>query len=61
MWEDELTFPRLQALYVEWGDEPPVSIFVAAYFGYKKPSRQQTAVNAFQMIMDFPSGVIGLN
>jgi hypothetical protein len=61
VWEDELTFPRLQALYVEWGDEPPVSIFVAAYFGYQKPRRQQTEVNAFQMLMDFPSGVIGLN
>jgi hypothetical protein len=61
VWEDELTFPRLQALYVEWGDEPPVSIFVAAYFGYKKPSRRQAEVNALQMLMDFPSGVIGLS
>jgi len=49
---------RLDALYTEWGDEPPADVFVAAYFGYKKPQR---VVNAFQMIMDFPSGVIGLS
>ena len=56
-WEDDLTMPRLEALYTEWGDEPPADIFVAAYFGYKKPQR---VVNAFQMVMDFPGGVIGL-
>lgn len=50
--------PRLDALYKEWGDEPPADVFIASYFGYKKP---QNTVNAFQMLADFPSGVIGLN
>jgi hypothetical protein len=33
VWEDELTFPRLHALYFEWGDEPPVAIFAKAAQG----------------------------
>lgn len=60
-WEDDLTMPRLEALYQEWGDEPPADIFVAAYFGYKKPNRSNETVNAFQMVADFPSGILGLN
>jgi hypothetical protein len=47
-------------MYEEWVDEPPADVFVSAYFGYKKPSRP-TEVNALQMALDFPSGIIGLN
>jgi hypothetical protein len=50
--------PRLDAMYKEWGDEPPADLFVASYFGYKRPQR---TVNAWQMLADFPSGVIKLN
>jgi hypothetical protein len=36
----------------------PADVFVSAYFGYKKP---QKTVNAFQMLSEFPGGIIGLN
>jgi hypothetical protein len=52
--------PRLEAIYEEWGDEPPADVFVAAYFGYKKPNRPTEGVNAFMMLAEFPSGVIGM-
>ena len=52
---------RLEALYTEWGDEPPADVFVAAYFGYKRPRRALDEPNAWQMVADFPSGFIGLD
>jgi hypothetical protein len=57
-WEDDLTIPRLNAMFDEWGQEPPIAPFVAAYFGFKP---KQTVVNAHEIFEMFPSGEIRLN
>jgi hypothetical protein len=43
-WEDELTVPRLNALYAEFEQHPPVAVLVAGYLDYKKPPRRKPAV-----------------
>jgi hypothetical protein len=49
--------PRLEALYSEWEQEPPIAPFIAAYFGFKP---KMTHVNAVEMLSMFPTGNISL-
>jgi hypothetical protein len=66
--EDTLTAPRLEALFAEWRQHPPVGDLVAAYIGYKPPLEEVAApLNADDpsgigsLIMQFPSGHIPAN
>ena len=49
--------PRLEALYAEWAQEPPIAPFVAAYFGFKP---KQEHVNAVELLSLFPTGNISI-
>jgi hypothetical protein len=44
-------------MFDEWGQEPPMAPFVAAYFGFKPKS---TVVNAVEIFELFPTGNINL-
>lgn len=36
--DEQMTFPRLEALNKYWRQHPPVHILVAGYIGYKAPA-----------------------
>jgi hypothetical protein len=50
---------RLEALYEEWKEEPPIAPWVLGYLGFKPPGRSQ-AVNAAEIFNLFPTGVISI-
>jgi len=55
--EDELTWPRIEALYEEWADHPPVHETVAAYLGYKPKSKKSKQYGDLsELIGMFPTG-----
>lgn len=38
-----MTLPRLRALNAHWDREPPLSLLLAAYVGYKAPKPKKRA------------------
>jgi hypothetical protein len=50
---------RLEALYAEWKEEPPIGPWVTGYLGFKPPSKS-TTVNAAEMLELFPTGMISI-
>lgn len=57
--EDELTWPRIEALYDEWADHPPVHEMVAVYLGYKPQSKKTKKYGDLaELIGMFPTGRI---
>lgn len=45
---DELTLPRLEALYSYWRHHPPLHVLVAAYMGVKAPTKPADSSPATQ-------------
>jgi hypothetical protein len=56
-WEHDLTVPRLTAIQDGWLECPPVDLLVAAYLGYKPPTKEADPLENFMLA--FPSGKIG--
>jgi len=58
-WEDALTIPRLEAMYEEWREHPPLAMLAAGWLGYKPRPREEDALE--ELMHWFPNGRLRLS
>lgn len=59
--DEQMTLPRLYAIWKQWKRSPPVHLMIAGYLGYLKPSFESptTPTGPLDGLFDAMSGQIG--